>query len=132
MTGLRDFLEKRREEIRKKMEPLEAANESLRTQLGANESKLQALATELNDVEKALRAIGKKTTSETSVVTIKDAILQILGGAPGGLTSREILMALNERFFDGTILRTSMSPQLTRLKNNDRKIRQRGDRYFLA
>jgi hypothetical protein len=131
MAGLRDFLERRREEIRKKMEPLEAVSESLRAQLSANEIKLQALAKEQSDIEKALRALGKKDASETSV-TIKDAILKILGDAPGGLTPREILAALNERFFDGTLLRTSMSPQLTRLKNDDRKIRQRGDKYFLA
>ena len=131
MTGLRDFLEKRREEIRKMMEPLEAASESLRAQLSANEIKLRALAEEQSDIEKALRALGKRDASKVSV-TIKDAILQILGDAPAGLTSREILVALNERFFDGALFRTSMSPQLTRLKNDDRKIRQRGDKYFLA
>ena len=131
MTGLRDFLEKRREEIRKMMEPLEAASESLRAQLSANEIKLRALAEEQSDIEKALRALGKRDASKVSV-TIKDAILQILGDAPAGLTSREILVALNGRFFDGALSRTSMSPQLTRLKNDDRKIRQRGDKYFLA
>jgi hypothetical protein len=131
MAGLRDFLENRREAIRKEMEPLEAATESLRAELSANDTKLQALADELSDVEKALRAIGIKVASETPV-TIKTAILRILGDAPGGLTAREVLIALNERYFDGTLLRTSMSPQLARLRHDDHKIRRRDGKYFLA
>jgi hypothetical protein len=48
------------------------------------------------------------------------------------MTSPELLEELNHRFFDGKLERTSMSPQLSRLKLFDVKIRQRGDRYFLA
>ena len=75
--------------------------------------------------------MGRNVAAETTI-TIKDAILDVLAVAPQGLTSNELLTALNDRFFEGTLVRTSMSPQIARLKNKDHKIRQRGDRYFLA
>lgn len=114
------------------MQPLEAETAQLRTQLGAQDSKLRAMAKELSDVEKALQALGKKEQPSETYVSIKDAILQVLEKEPNGMTSAEILAAINDQFFNGTLMRTSMSPQLARLKNDDRKIRQRGERYFLA
>jgi len=131
MSALRDYLEKRQSEIRKQMEPLEAAIASLRSQLATADAQLRGLANEAAEVERALQAIGRKE-SRSATVTIKDAVLTVLGEAPQGMSSNEILAALNERFFDGTLRRTSMSPQLSRLKNGDQKIKRRGDRYFLA
>lgn len=131
MTTVREYLETRRTKLRAEMQPLEATTAELRAQLSTQDAKLRSLAKELNDVEKALQALGKREPSETTV-TIKDAILQVLAAEPNGMTSAEILAAINDRFFEGTIVRTSMSPQLARLKNDDHKIRQRGERYFLA
>jgi chromosome segregation ATPase len=131
MSDLRDYLESKRGEVRKKMLPLETSTASLRTELSSQDAKLKALAKELADVEKALHALGKKPKSE-SEISIKEAILLVLADMPNGLTSAEILQAINDRHFGGTVVRTSMSPQLARLKNDDHKIRQRGERYFLA
>jgi septal ring factor EnvC (AmiA/AmiB activator) len=131
MTAIREYLETRRTKLKSEMQPIEATAAELRAQLSAHDAKLRIMSKELADVEKALQALGKREPSE-STVTIKDAILQALAGAPNGMTSAEILAAINDRFFEGTIVRTSMSPQLARLKNDDHKIRQRGDRYFLA
>ena len=131
MSGIREYLISCRDEARKKMEPVAATAADLRAQLGAQDAKLRALTKELSDIERALQALGKKEKLETTV-TIKDAILQVLASAPDGMTSTEILTAINDRFFEGTLLRTSMSPQLTRLKNDDHKIKSRGDKYFLA
>lgn len=131
MSGLRDYLEKQRAENRKQMEPLEAIAAKLRAELGATDNKLRTLAKEASDIEKALQALGRKEKLETTV-TIKDAILQVLTDAPNGMSSTEVLAAINDRFFEGTLLRTSMSPQLTRLKNDDHKIKLRGERWFLA
>lgn len=131
MTAIREYLETRRTKLKAEMQPLEAATAELRAQLSAHDAKLRIMSKELADVEKALQALGKREPSENTV-TIKDAILQVLAAAPNGMTSAEILSTLNERFFEGTIVRTSMSPQIARLKNKDHKIRQRGDRYFLA
>ena len=114
------------------MQPLEAETAQLRAQLSAQDSKLRTLANELSDVEKALQALGKKEQPSETYISIKDAILRVLAKEPNGMTSAEILAAINDLFFNGTLMRTSMSPQLARLKNDDHKIRQRGERYFLA
>lgn len=131
MTDIRAYLESKRTEVRKAMLPLETSTASLRSELSAQDAKLRSLAKELSDIERALHALGKKAKSETEI-TIKEAILLLLADAPNGLTSAEILQAINDRHFAGTVVRTSMSPQLARLKNEDHKIRQRGERYFLA
>jgi hypothetical protein len=131
MSGLREYIEKRRDEIRKQMEPLEASTAELRTILHTAEAHLRALAKEATEIERALQAIGKRESRDNEI-TIKDAILKALAEAPGGLTSSDLLATINDRFFEGTLPRTSMSPQLTRLKNDDHKIKRRGERYFLA
>jgi chromosome segregation ATPase len=131
MTDIRAYLESKRSEVRKAMLPLETSTASLRSELSTQDAKLRSLAKELSDIEKALQALGKKEKSE-SEITIKEAILLVLADMPNGLTAAEILAAINDRHFGGTVVRTSMSPQLARLKNDDHKIRQRGERYFLA
>jgi hypothetical protein len=131
MSGLRELLQMRRKEIEHKMVPINTRAAELRTQLAEQDAKLRALTKELNDIERALQAIGKKEKLEATI-TIKEAILETLRGAPKGMSAADILIAINDRYFDGTIMRTSMSPQLARLKNDDEKIRQMGGKYFLA
>ena len=125
------MLERRRAEIRKEMQPLEASSLELRTKLSSIDAKLKTLSIEAGDIEKALQVVGKREPAKTEI-TIKDAILDVLATSPNGLTSSELLDKMNEKFFGGALVRTSMSPQITRLKNKDQKIRQRGERYFLA
>lgn len=131
MTDIRAYLESKRNEVRKAMLPLETSTANLRAELSAQDAKLRSLAKELSDIEKALQALGKRQKTENEI-SIKQAILLVLADAPNGLTAAEILVAINDRYFGGTVVRTSMSPQLARLKNEDHKIRQRGDKYFLA
>ena|SRR5258708_4737785 len=131
MNAVRDILEKRKAEALKQAEPLEATAGDLRAKLAATDNKLRALLKEVADIDKALQVIGKRETLDATV-TIKDAILKVLELSPGGLTSSELLDALNKQFFDGGLVRTSMSPQLARLKNTHHKIKTKGDRYFLA
>jgi hypothetical protein len=130
MTGLRDYIERRRDEIRRQLVPLEATAAELRSKLSAADAKLHALTTEAVEIEKALQAIGARENRKTTI-TIKEAILAVLADAPHGLTSSELLEAMNDKFFEGTLVRTSMSPQLSRLKT-DGKIKQRGEKYLSA
>lgn len=59
--------------------------------------------------------------------TIKDGILQILSEvSPNGLTALEILERLNRRWWRGALQRTSLSPQITRLKADGKVINERG------
>src|ERR1700733_11012450 len=116
MSSIREFLEKRRTEVSKEMQPLEAVAADLRTKLAAAVTKLKLLAAEAADIERAIQALGRRETTK-STITIKEAVLQLLRDAPDGLTSHELLVALNDRYFEGELVRTSMSPQLARLKN---------------
>ena len=131
MTDVRDFLEGKLQEARKERAPLEASAIELRRNLAATDARIKLLLKTEADLERALQALGKRERMKTEI-TIKDAILAVLADAPHGLTSSELVATLNEKYFDGALERTSMSPQLTRLKNKDRKIRSKGDRYVLA
>jgi hypothetical protein len=131
VSGLREYIEKRRGEIQEAIKPLELRATELRAELNTVDSKLRKLTKEARDIERALQAIGARQDREATI-TIKDAILTVLNESPGGMTSNEILEAINDRFFEGALLRTSMSPQLTRLKNDDHKVKRRGERYFSA
>lgn len=59
-----------------------------------------------------------------------EAILAVLDHKPNGMTAQEILEELNEKYFGGRLMRTSLSPQLSRLKDRDGKIELRGDRWM--
>ena len=63
-------------------------------------------------------------------ITIKEAILATLDHKPDGLTALEILDELNAKYFNGGLARTSLSPQLSRLKERDRKITLQGDHWI--
>ena len=56
--------------------------------------------------------------------------MEVLRDHPGGLLALDILAKINERHGLGTV-RTSLSPQLTRLKQ-ERKITNRGSTWMLA
>ena len=59
--------------------------------------------------------------------TIKEGIIQLLEEVyPMGLTALEILDRLNRRWWRGELKRTSLSPQITRLKNSGDVIGERG------
>jgi chromosome segregation ATPase len=131
MSEVRDYLEQRLQKLRKERAPLEDAAAKLRRDLAATDSRIKSMLKEEADLERAINALGKRERRKTEV-TIKEAILKVLADAPHGLTSAELVAALNDRFFDGKLERTSMSPQLTRLKNQDHKIRSKGERYVLA
>src|SRR5580704_7758016 len=102
MSGLRELLETRRQELQHQMEPVNAKVAELRTQLSAQDAKLRALTKELNEIERALQAIGKKEKLEATI-TIKEAILRTLAGEPKGMTAADILVHINDRYFEGTI-----------------------------
>jgi uncharacterized protein (UPF0218 family) len=119
---LRAFLEARRGALLAEIEPLHAEIERLR-------GRLVALEAELSDVDKARAAIGmvnglqegvdKTRRRQRPSVTIKDAVIRVLVENPPGLTALDILEAINSQFGLG-VERTSLSPQLSRLKVDER------------
>jgi hypothetical protein len=111
-TTLRDFIARRKGEIR---------------------DQLKALKAELKELQVAENALGGQEAAapaapSSSAPTIKDMALAVLSNAPDGFNSAEILAAIKEEF-SREIERTSLSPQLSRLKDAG-TIVLNGDRWF--
>ena len=102
MTTLRDFISGRETEIK---------------------AQMKALRKELGDLKVAKSALELRTTPQGSdgqvqaTRTIKDMIRDVLKSMPNGLTSTEILSKIDESF-GRQIERTSLSPQLSRMKDD--------------
>lgn len=102
MPTLREFIASRKSEIHK---------------------KLSELRHELSELDAAEEAIASDTPSQRepsistshSRTTIKDMIVEVLQRVPNGLESNEIIDKIRGQF-DAEVPRTSMSPQLSRLK----------------
>jgi hypothetical protein len=117
MAKLQDFIAKRAREIEELLEPL-------RRQAMELEAKIKTHEKELGELRNAAKAIGIVNrlerplgiTRKTSPPrTIKEAVLDVLQDYPGGLIALDILAKINERF-SMNLVRTSLSPQLSRLK----------------
>lgn len=131
MSDLKKFLQKRVDEAQKQLDALRKQDIDLQRQI----IKLER---ELTDLTNAARAIGIVKGLPTDKVltarrrkppiTIKQAVLQVLKEHPEGLIALDILKKINERHALG-IVRTSLSPQLSRLKG-DRKIVNRGNLWL--
>jgi hypothetical protein len=111
MTVLRQFLSRREAEILEQIKGLEEELAEIRTTWSA------------------LQAEGVPAPKRATP-TIKEMIRRILRGRPDGLTASEILLEMEVRF-STVVERTSLSPQLSRLKEADEVI-LKGGRWFLA
>ena len=117
MPKIKDFIPQRATEIEKALKPL-------RDQLSEIQGKIQAYERELTDLRSAAKAIGIVNRIEKPLgitrrsppsPTIKEAVLQVLDDYPEGLIALDVLARINERFAL-ELVRTSLSPQLSRLK----------------
>ena len=71
----------------------------------------------LTTLKTAKPAKVKRETPTKSNLTIKEMVLIILKDYPDGLIALDILSKINSHF-DKTFIRTSLSPQLSRLKQS--------------
>lgn len=111
-TTLRDFIAHREAEIRELQ---------------------KALKVELRDLQLAKGAIDSPATSPapgSAAPTIKEMAREILSGQPNGLNSSGILDGI-KKTFGREIERTSLSPQLSRMKD-DGEVVLDGDVWFTA
>jgi len=99
MTALRQFLSRREAEILEQMKLLD-----------------QELA-EIRATWATLQGGAGAPPRRTSQITIKEMVRSILRSRPDGLTAGEILHEIHERF-GVAIERTSLSPQLSRLRDS--------------
>jgi hypothetical protein len=143
MPSLREYLKRRRGEIRAENERLAQQRGKLQNQLHSVLARLGELDREFAELDQAAKAVGLETDAPTALArqpavesrslpsTIKEAVLHVLADAPGGMTSQALLDELNERFFSGRIERTSFSPELSRLRG-DHKVTRRGEIWTLT
>jgi hypothetical protein len=119
MADLKDFIAKRAREIEELLEPLRRQGMEL-------QAKIKAYERELSDLRNAAKAIGIANRLETPLgvtrkasppQTIKEAALDVLQDHPKGLIALDILAKINERF-SPSLIRTSLSPQLSRLRQD--------------
>lgn len=111
MDNFLEYVKRRKVALRKELAELEAA-ERVYLQSGATSGE---------------PALPLYHTGGGSRPTIKKAIVQVLEEVyPMGLTALEILDRLNRRWWRGDLKRTSLSPQITRLKNDEKVVNERG------
>jgi predicted transcriptional regulator len=127
MSNVRELLELRRAAIDAEMQPLYKEHELRREKLIEIETQMLKLHDERAEIEKLLKSMGGQQAPR---ITIMEAIMATLDHKPEGMTAQEILAELNERYFGGKLVRHSLSPQLSRLKDRDKKIEMRGDRWI--
>jgi hypothetical protein len=131
MPKLKDFVSAHIREI-------EDSLVAYRNQAAELQEKISAAERELSDLRSAARAIGIPnglrsqplgvTRREKPPLTIKEAIMLVLPEYPEGLLALDLLAKINERL-ELNLVRTSLSPQLTRLKR-ERKITNRGSTWL--
>jgi hypothetical protein len=125
MTDARQLLTARREAIEADLMQLVEEYETQRAYLVDIDARIRTLRKEREDIDEFLSKREHKARP-----TIMEAILATLDHKPDGLTALEILDELNAKYFNGELARTSLSPQLSRLKERDRKITLQGDRWI--
>lgn len=132
MTEFRQLMLARQKQLREEYEPLVEQRKALKTELDDVTQKLLRIKRELDEIERAERAIaGQEPEPQNTELTIKEAVLKVLETEKRGMTAMQILAAINERFFDGKIARTSLSPQLSRLNHADNKLKYDGTLWSL-
>jgi hypothetical protein len=132
MANLTDFIAQRVQQLADSLLPLRAQQVEL-------EQKIASIEKELADLRNAAKAIGMPnglsslplhvTRRTRPQPTIKEAIMSVLPEFPEGLLALDILAKINARF-DLSLVRTSLSPQLTRLKREGR-ITNRGSIWLV-
>jgi hypothetical protein len=126
MSDARQLLTARKEAIDGDLMRLLDEYQEHRALLVDLDARIRALRKERDDIDEFL----SKREKQPPRITIKEAILATLDHKPDGLTALEILGELNEKYYGGELSRTSLSPQLSRLKDRDNKITLRGERWI--
>ena len=128
MNTTREMLLARRTELIAQLPKMADHFRELREELIKCERQFEETEKELRTIDEALRALADREPNKPP--TIMQAVLEVLNHKPNGMTALEVLAEINEKYFNGTMHRTSLSPQLSRLKDRDKKIELRGNRWY--
>lgn len=126
---IRHLLETKRREVEAALGELVKTRNELWDDFVKLDGKIDQVRSQLEKIDLALNAIDDRASKKGP--TIMQAVIEVLKSKPDGMTAQEILAEINENYFDGTVARTSLSPQLSRLKDRDKKIELKGTRWFL-
>lgn len=130
MSGLRETLLSQRNATEARIRDLAAQVEEHRQLWMGSSKALETAKEELRKIDGFL-AVLEKAAAQEARPSIKQAVLDVMKHRPNGMTALEILAEINERYFEGRLARTSLSPQLSRLKDVDKKITLRGNKWLL-
>jgi predicted nucleic acid-binding Zn-ribbon protein len=129
MSTAREILEARKAALSSELEPLVAKRKKFFSALMETDEKINDARREIAAIENALKSLAD-SQAKSRQIPIMRAILEVLKDKPEGMTAKEILAALNAKYFDGKLMRHSLSPQLSRLKDRDDKIEYRNERWI--
>jgi len=127
--GIREYLEREKAKLLETDAEIERAIKAELDRRKANRELIER-------IDRALAAIiGEQVPKSEETFpklpsTIKEAVMLVLAEEPTGLPALDILSRINKRFGWG-YARTSLSPQLSRLKVENR-IGYYGGRWFIA
>jgi hypothetical protein len=129
---VKDLLIEQRKHFMERLLPALDEVAELQKKLQVQNDAVRVLQMSIEQVDAAIDAINKTEAKSTSArPRIMQVVLEILERAPNGMTAREIMKEINSRAILGKpIQRHSLSPQLSRLKDRDKKIELRGDRWY--
>lgn len=129
MSTAREILESRLAALNAEMPQLNADLTKAYEGALVLQKRVQAASDEINAISRALDSL-RASEAKPQRISIMDAVMEILKDRPEGMTAREILTELNIKFFNGALARHSLSPQLSRLKDRDKKVGYRNERWF--
>jgi chromosome segregation ATPase len=129
MSTVREILEARKAKLSIELEPLTSDRNRLYTELMIAEEKISEARNEISEIERALKSLND-SQGRSERISIIQAVLEALKHKPQGMTALEILSELNAKHFEGNLRRHSLSPQLSRLKDRDKKIELKGDHWI--
>jgi hypothetical protein len=130
MSSTRELLETRKEQLAAQLSEVVDRYDTLLKTLSGVSDTIAAVTKELQEVEHAIRSLSAVQAKGPSRIKIMDAVLETLSRNPLGLTAKEILAELNAKYYGGKLKRHSLSPQLSRLKDRDKKIEYRNERWI--
>jgi uncharacterized protein YaaN involved in tellurite resistance len=130
MVSTRELLEARKDELATQLSVAVDRYDTLLKTLNGVSDTISAVTKELQEVEHAIRSLSAAQAKGPSRIKIMDAVLETLSRNPHGMTAKEILADLNAKYYGGKLMRHSLSPQLSRLKNRDKKIEYRNERWI--
>lgn len=127
------MLARQREDFLAKLKPNLTAASKLQSELRHVNDIVRALQVSIEQIDAAMAAIDKAQARTSGArPKIMNVVLEILERAPSGMTAREIMTEINTRGLLGEpIQRHSLSPQLSRLKDRDKKIDLVGEKWIL-